>query len=38
MIDVDNGILDSRGEGFRKTYLAPGVFKIIGKNPDPLLQ
>lgn len=38
MIDVDNGILDSRGEDFRKTYLAPGVFKIIGKNPDPLLQ
>ena len=38
MIDVDNGILDSRGEDFRKTYLAPGVFKIIGKNPDPLFQ
>ena len=38
MIDVDNGILDSRGKDCRKTYLAPGVFKITGKNPDPLLQ
>ena len=38
MIDVDNGILDSRGKDCRKTYLAPGVFKITGKNPDPLFQ
>ena len=33
LLDINDGIIDIRGNNYRTTYLKPGLFKLTGQNP-----
>ena len=33
LLDINDGVIDIRGDDYRTTYLKPGLFKLTGQNP-----